>query len=141
MVRRFSLSMVLLGALAPFLLAMGGGGGGPLSDSIPRPKDNFTADLLDRQGVVTRVELFSCAGKTFFPLERGEGTLMVPFAKVRGLAVGAEEGARVAATVDVDGGKPLEGTLPRTLLCTGSTAFGNYQVEIRGLRQIDFAKP
>ncbi len=141
MVRRLTLSVVVLCALAPFLLALGGGGGGPLSDTIPRPKENFSADLLDRQGVVTRVELLSCAGKTFFPLERGEGTLMVPFAKVRRLAVGAEEGARVAATVDVEGGKALEGALPRTLLCTGSTTFGNYQVEIRGLRQIDFAKP
>ena len=128
--------MVLLAA--PLLMAMGGGGGGPLSDTIPRPKDNFRADLTDRQGVVTRVEFLSCDGKTFLPLERGEGTLMVPFSKVSRVVFGEESGARMSATVDAEGGKALEGTLARTLVCTGVTEYGNYQIEARGLKQIAF---
>lgn len=135
MLRRSILTLV---ALVPFLLAMGGGGDGPVSDTIPRPKESYSAELLDKQGVATRVAFLSCGGKTFFPLDRGEGTLMVPFSKVQRLTVGAEEGGRVAATVEVEGGKSLEGTLPRTLLCTGETEFGNYQVEARGLRWIAF---
>lgn len=131
-------SILMLLILVPFLLAMGGGGGGPVSDTIPRPKESFSAELLDKQGVATRVQFLSCGGKTFFPLDRGEGTLMVPFAKVRRLTVGGEDAARVAATVEVEGGKTLEGALPRTLLCTGETEFGNYQVEVRGLRWIAF---
>lgn len=131
-------AILLLVGLVPFLLALGGGGAGPVSDTIPRPKENFSAELLDKQGVAIRVAFLSCGGKTFFPLDRGEGTLMVPFSKVRRLTVGAEEGGRVVATVEVEGGKTLEGTLPSTLLCTGETEFGNYQVEARGLHRIAF---
>lgn len=141
MLRRPSLPVLALTVLAPVLLALGGGGAGPVSDTIPRPQESFSAELLDRQGVTTRVELLSCAGRTFFPLERGEGTLMVPFAKVRRLAVGAEEGPEVAVTLELEGGTTLEGRLARALLCTGSTEFGNYQVELGGLRRIDFSTP
>jgi hypothetical protein len=136
---RFASIVGVLLALAPFLLAMGGGT--PTSDTIPRPPEKYTADLLDRQGIATRVSYASCGGRTFLPLERGEGTLMVPFEKVARIRVGAEKGARVEATVQMQGGKALDGTLPRTLLCTGTTDYGNFQVEVRGLKEITFVKP
>jgi hypothetical protein len=129
-------SLFFLLFFAPCLLAMGGGGAGPLSDTIPRPKDNYGADLVDRQGVSTRVDYLSCNGKTFFPLERGEGTLMVPFSKVLRLEVAEEAGARVKVSIEASGGKALDGSLPRALLCTGSTDYGNYQIELQGLREI-----
>ena len=130
----------LLLVIAPLLLGMGGGGA-PLSDTIPRPKENYAADLLDRQGLVTHLTLFSCNGKTFFPLERGEGMLMVPFAKVSRVKFGEDKGPEVEASIQIEGNKTLEGRLPRTLLCTGATEFGNYQVEARGLREIVLARP
>jgi len=139
--RRFSLAWALLVVAVPLLMAMGGGGGGPVSDTIPRPKENFSADLIDRQGEVTRVEYLSCAGKTFLPLEKGEGTLMVPFAKVTRVTVGAESGSRVQTRVEVAAGKILEGDLSRTLLCTGSTEYGNYQIQIQGLREVVIVSP
>lgn len=133
--------LAVLIVLAPLLMALGGGGAGPVSDTIPRPKDNFRADLTDRQGVVTRVEYLSCGGKTFFPLERGEGTLMVPFGKVRQVTFGEEAGAKVVADFAIDGAHELEGRLTRTLLCTGITEYGNYQIEVQGLSRIAFASP
>ncbi|GAB6064547.1 hypothetical protein [Deferrisoma palaeochoriense] len=120
----------------PLLTAMGGGGAGPVSDTIPRPKENHRAELVDRQGVVTRVELLACNGKTFLPLERGEGTLMVPFAKIRKVTLGEENGSRLAARVEVEGADALEGRLARTLLFTGVTDYGNYRIEARGLAEI-----
>ena len=134
-------SLALLVAVAPLLTAMGGGGGGALSDTIPRPEESFRAELVDRQGVRTQVEHLSCNGKTFLPLERGDGTLMVPFEKARKVSLGAETGSKIGAKVEVDGGKSLEGSLPRALLCTGVTEFGNYQIELRGLREINLARP
>ncbi len=129
----------LLGVLGVLLLlGMGGGGGGPVSDTIPRPKENHRADLVDRQGITTRVELLSCNGKTFLPLERGEGTLMVPFAKIERVTMDGEQGTRVAVRVEVVGGTRLEGFLPRTLLFTGTTDYGNYRIEARGLAEIRF---
>ena len=139
MSHRMMKKSALILAIAPFLLGMGSGG--PVSDSIPRPKESYRADLVDRQGVLTKVDFLSCDGKTFLPLERGEGTLMVPFSKMRKVTVGAEAGSRVRAKIEVDGSKSLEGALPRSLLCTGVTEYGNYQVEIRGLQEISFAQP
>jgi len=140
MPRRCSFRWVWLGLAVPLLMGMGGGGG-PISDTIPRPKDNFSADIVDRQGVSTHVEFLSCAGKTFLPLERGEGTLMVPFAKVSRVAVGSDAGDAVRVTVEVAGGDALEGTLPRSLLCTGATAYGNYQIPVQGVREVVLARP
>lgn len=138
--RPFRIAIVLL-LLAPFLLALGGGGAPPVSDTIPRPKDNFRADLTDRQGVVTGVEYLSCGGKTFFPLQRGEGTLMVPFAKVRQVSFGGNAGDKVAVELTVDGAEPLKGALTRGLVCTGVTDYGNYQIEVQGLERIAFSGP
>ena len=131
---------LLLVALCPALLAMGGAGT-PISDKIPRPKDNYGADLVDRQGYSTHASHLSCNGQTFFPLKRGEGTLLVPFERVVRLRLGAEKGKSVEGTVEVRGAKPLSGLLPRNLLCTGTTDYGNYQVEVRGLKEIVFGKP
>jgi len=139
--RRFSIPRSLLVATVPVLLAMGGTGGGLVSDTIPRPKENFTADLVDQQGVVTRVQFLSCSGKTFLPLKRGEGTLMVPFDKMTRLAVESDAGSRVEARVELEGGKSLEGALSGTLLCTGATEYGNYQIAIQGLREIVIVRP
>ena len=139
MSRRTMKKFALVLAIAPFLLGMGSSG--PVSDSIPRPKEAYRADLVDRQGLLTRVDFLACDGKTFLPLERGEGTLMVPFSKVRKVTVGTEAGSRVKAKIEVEGSKNLEGALPRSLLCTGVTEYGNYQVEIRGLQEISFAQP
>jgi hypothetical protein len=91
--------------------------------------------------VVTRVEFLSCAGKTFLPLEKGEGTLMVPFAKVTRLTFGEESGSVMQVRVEVAGGKALEGALPRTLLCTGATEYGNYQIQVQGLREVSVLRP
>jgi hypothetical protein len=139
--RRLSIGWVILVAAVPVLLAMGSSGSGPISDTIPRPEDNFSADLVDRQGVTTRVEYLSCAGKTFLPLERGEGTLMVPFAKVTRLSVGSDAGTRVTVRVEVEGGRSLEGSLPRTLLCTGATEYGNYEIQFQGLHEVVLVRP
>jgi hypothetical protein len=90
---------------------------------------------------MTKVSLFSCNGKTFLPFDRGEGTLMVSFSKVVRVKLGAEKENVLDATVQVEGGKSLDGRLPRTLLCTGTTEFGNYQIELRGVKEILFSKP
>jgi hypothetical protein len=120
---------------------MGGTGRAPQSDTIPRPKESHRAGLVDRQGVETDLEFFSCDGKTFFPLQRGEGTLMVPFARVRRNTLRAGTESHVSVTIEVDGADSLDGTLPQDLLCTGTTEYGNFRVEIGGLEKISFQRP
>ncbi len=141
MPRRWSCPVLLLAASFPLLLALGGGGAGPVSDTIPRPKDNYVADLLDRGGQKTRVELLTCGGRTFFPLKVGEGTLMVPFSKVEKVSVETGQGGDVQVRIDAGGAAPLEGMIPRSLLCTGSTEYGNFQVDLSGLQEIRIVRP
>lgn len=133
-------ALIVLVIASPLLLAMGGGGTPP-SDSIPKPQERYSAEIVDRQSVTTRMSVFSCAGRTFFPLDRGEGTLMVPFSKVARVKLGAERGEFVDVVLQTEGGKSLDGRLPRTLLCTGATEFGNFQIELKGVKEIAFGKP
>lgn len=135
------MSLLVTLSVAPLLLGMGGGRNGPVNDVIPRPRENVRAELNDRQGVATRVEFFSCGGKTFLPLVQGEGTLMVPFAKIVRLSGGTESGGTVRVSLAVEGGAVLEGDLPRDLLCTGVAEYGNYQIPLGGLGQAVFPRP
>jgi hypothetical protein len=141
MPRRWSRLVLLLAASFPLLLALGGGGAGPVSDTIPRPKDNYVADLLDKGGQKTRVEFLTCGGRTFFPLKVGEGTLMVPFSKVEKVSLEPGQGGDARVRIDAGGAEPLEGMLPRSLLCTGSTEYGNFQVDLSGLQEIRIVRP
>lgn len=130
--------LAVLLATVPLVLGMGGGGAGPVSDTIPRPTENHTATLRDRQGVVTQVSQVACAGKTYLPLRLGEGTLLVPFARVRRVSLGAVGGAGVKATVVAAEGQELTGTLDGMLEVTGETALGNYRVSMAGLSELVF---
>lgn len=142
MPRRPPCLLLLLAALCPLLLALGGGGAGPVSDTIPRPKENYRADLVDRGGQTTRVEFLSCSGRTFLPLKVGEGTLMVPFSKVEKVSVAEGQAGDVGVRIEVEGGgKALEGSLSRSLLCTGATEYGNFQVEMAGIQEIRIVRP
>ncbi len=132
---------VLAAATVPLLLAMGGGGTAPLSDTIPHPEQEVSAELVDRQGVSMQVSTLSCNGKTFLPLSVGEGVLMVPFDRVDRVAFGDGDGKRVPVTVTVSGGRTLEGFLPAGLACTGSTEFGNFRITSGGIREIRVVRP
>ena len=136
MVRGSRLWLVAALVAAPLLLGMGGGGGGPVSDTIPRPEENHTATLRDRQGIVTEVTHLACGGKTYLPLRRGEGTLLVPFGRVQRVALGPDGPAGVAATVYAAEGQELAGTLEASLEVTGETGLGNYRVPVKGLVEI-----
>jgi hypothetical protein len=85
--------------------------------------------------VVTEVSHLACSGKTYLPLGRGEGTLMVPFARVRRVVLGEASAAGVAATVYAEG-MELTGTLSAKLEVTGVTELGNYRVPLQGLSEI-----
>ncbi len=123
---------------APLVLGMGGGGAGPVSDTIPRPEENHAATLRDRQGIVTEVTHLACGGKTYLPLWRGEGTLLVPFAQVQRVTLGTDGPAGVAVTVVAAEGQKLAGTLEASLEVTGETGLGNYRVPVKGLAEITF---
>ena len=119
----------------PLLLGMGGGGG-QVSDSIPRPEKNHTGTMRDHKGVVTEVTHLACNGKTYLPLRRGEGTLMVPFSLVRKVEFTGEGPEGVAVVVQSTEGDVLEGTVSYSIDCTGATSLGNYRIPVTGVAEI-----
>ena len=132
--RRVWLAVALL--MVPLLMGMGGGGGAPISDSIPRPEENHAATLRDRRGILTEVTHLACSGKTYLPLRRGEGTLMVPFALVERVQFDAAGADGVAVTIHSADGEELGGRLALSLEITGVTPLGNYRVPVKGLAEI-----
>jgi hypothetical protein len=141
MVRGVLLRVVLPLVGVSVLLGMGGGGRAPLSDSIPRPQESFSAAIRDGKGVETRLAGLSCGGKVFFPVARGDGILMVPFSKVSRLTTDASSGGEIRVRLALAGLEDLEGTLPGELECTGETDYGNYRIPFRRIAGIEFLTP
>lgn len=114
--------------LIPVIFGMGGNGAD--STSIPKPEELYTAKLMDRNGVETVVEQFSCDGRVFLSVERGGGTLMVPFSKISAVNLGQQAGSKIAAEIKIAGDQELKGEISRSMKCAGSTPFGNFIAEI-----------
>lgn len=126
---------VLLGALAAGALGLGTTGGST-PGKIPMPARNFTAEVTDRQGVVTRATHVSCGGETFVVGKRGDTTLTVGFDKVRRVRFAPPADRFVEATVETASGETLRLRVERGLLCAGQTEYGTVQVEAGDLQQI-----
>lgn len=130
----------LLGTAAAALLGLAslglGGTGGTTPGKVPTPPRNFTAEVTDRQGVVTRTSQVSCGGEIFIVGKRGETTLTVGFDKVRRVRFGTPGERYVEATVETAGGETIRLRVDKTLTCAGVTDFGTVQVEAGDLQTI-----
>lgn len=130
----------LLAAAALGAASLGlGGVGGAKPGKVPIPDRNFTAEVTDRQGVVTRARQVSCGGETFLVGRRGETTLTVGFDRIRRVRFTAPAEKSVEAIVEMTGGgEPLRLRVDRDLVCAGMTDFGTVQVEAGDLQAIAF---
>lgn len=119
-----------------------GGGGGVKPGKVPIPARNFTAEVTDRQGVVTRTSRVSCGGEVFLAGKRGETTLTVGFDRIRRIrfsAPGEKTEKAVEAIVEMAGSsEPLRLRVDRDFVCAGVTDFGTVQVEAGDLQAITF---
>lgn len=125
---------VLLGASSLGL----GGAPGSTPGKVPTPPRNFTAEVTDRQGVVTKTTHVSCGGEIFIVGKRGETTLTVGFDKVRRVRFGTPADRFVEATVETTGGETVRLRVETGLTCAGLTEFGTVQVAAGDLQMIVF---
>jgi hypothetical protein len=128
---------VLVAALGAASLGLGASPGAT-PGKVPVPSRNFTAEVTDRQGVVTRASQVSCGGDVFVVGKRGETTLTVAFDKIRRVRFGTPADKFVEATVETVGGEPIRLRVDRAMVCAGHTDFGTVQVEAGDLQMIVF---
>ncbi len=134
--KRLSIILVVL-LIIPFVMGMGTGSGGPMH-KIPSPDKNYTATIVDSEGVTTKVNQISIDGKTYLAGSRGNTTVTVPFEKIASIQVGKlEEDKKVAVFVTLKAGGTLNMKVEGKVLCYGSADFGNVQIEFKDIKKVD----
>jgi hypothetical protein len=118
---------------------MGELGGGPAPvDKIPTPEKNYSAVLLDRQGVQTTIQSFSFEGKIFLAGKLGSASIAVPFEKIAEIQFQGQEGSETTASVVLRDQKTVQLKMDKRSKFFGKTDFGTYQVEAKDLKTVRF---
>jgi hypothetical protein len=122
-----------------FLVGMGEFGGGPAPiDKIPAPEKNFSAAVLDREGVQTKLQAFSFEGKTFLAGKHGSASVTVPFEKIAEIQFPGPDGKETDVHVILRDQKSVLMKIEKRSKFFGKTDFGTYQVETKDLKSIRF---
>lgn len=133
--KSFVLPAVLF--VIPFIMGMGMDGNN-VKHNIPNPEKNFTATIVDSQGVTTKVTQISFDGKTYLAGQRGNTTVTIPFDKISSVQAGKlEDDKKISTVVTFKTGTTLNMTVDGKLPCYGAADFGNVQVEFRDIRKVD----
>lgn len=132
--------ILLLLALAPGLLAMGGDGGDPGATRIPELEKDFAVLLVDQQGRATELTSFSIDGNGFLLGELGKAQVAIPFEKINRLEFSNTKGNRITCTAFLLDGKQVEVLVKTTIPATGKTGYGNFLIKLRAVTKITFQK-
>jgi hypothetical protein len=107
----------------------------------------WDARVVDSKGVVTDVTAFGFwTGPNVLRVRRGDGTLDVPFRKLRSIEIGdyvADKGAS-AATLTTRTGKSYAVEIERfdaERLMGGETDLGTYRIRLLQIRRVDLWSP
>lgn len=135
MARRIHLAAALLLLMAaPLIMAMGmGDSEGPTR--IPEPQANYQARVTDLEGVSTTLTNFSIDGQVFVMGNLGDGTLAVPFDKVKSLQL-IKQGEVMKAHLTLHQEEPVDLTIKPSFKVTGKTQYGNYRISLGQVKSI-----
>lgn len=139
MMRAFSLSVLML-LFGLFLLGMGSLGGRP-EGTVPQPKENIRARIVDRSGVSTEVEHFSLEGRISLEGKRGQGEMTVLFKKLKGISFARVEGEAVPAELKFKNGGTLTLIVNGSSVFYGSTRYGAFRIRAGDIRKIEILPP
>ncbi|MBI3754024.1 MAG: hypothetical protein HY266_08300 [Deltaproteobacteria bacterium] len=106
---------------------------------IPKPAIDFTATVIDDQGISTKCSLVSWEGQLFFIGTRGKGTVSIPFEKVKKVAfVGESSGNKRDAQVTLRSGEIVAVSFDGESRFYGTTTFGTYKITAKNIKEIIF---
>ena len=120
------------------LMGMGGLGGTAPSNQLPLPEKNFTAKVVDREGIQTPLTQFSQEGKIFLTAKRGNGTITIPFEKISQVQFLRTEANETQAKVTLRGQESIEVKLDSRAKFYGQAEFGTFQIDGKDLKSISF---
>ena len=126
-------------------LLVGGMGGGDenLTGGLPLPEKNFVVDITDRTGMQTESSRLTWEGKVNFRGKYGEATVNVPFAKISHVdfrPANTGSSSYTVATVILNSGQQLDLSLENQSNVYAETPFGELEISVADLRQLDFSE-
>ncbi|MDT8423325.1 MAG: hypothetical protein RQ724_06090 [Desulfuromonadales bacterium] len=128
--------MILLFSVV-VLLGMGGMGGVP-EGTIPEVEENYSAQIVDREGVVTAVENFSIDGNLYLVGMRGQGQVTVPLRDLKKLQFENVDAVNVQVRCVLRDDTSIEINVRRRSVFYGKGDFGVFQIYARHIKQIVF---
>lgn len=142
--RRLIISPQLIFVLAIALLVGGMGGGDEnLTGRLPLPEKNFVVRITDRTGMQTESSRLTWEGKVNFRGKYGEATVNVPFTKISQVdfrPANTGTSAYTVATLILNSGQQLDLSLENQSNVYAETPFGELEISVADLRQLDFSK-
>ena len=126
-------------------LLVGGMGGGDenLTGGLPLPEKNFVVGITDRTGMQTESSRLTWEGKVHFRGKYGEATVNVPFAKISQVdfrPANTGTSSYTVATVILKSGQQLDLSLENQSNVYAETPFGELEISVADLRQLDFSE-
>ena len=121
-----------------FIMGMGDLGGTATVNQIPSPEKNFSAQVVDREGIETSLSQFSQDGKIFVTGKRGSATVAVPFDKISWIQFQDPEKRDVPARLLLKDQSTVEMRLEKRSKFYGQAQFGTFQIEIKDVNSIRF---
>ena len=142
--RRLTIITRLIFTLATALFVGGMGGGDEnLTGRLPLPEKNFVVRITDRTGMQTESSRLTWEGKVSFRGKYGEATVNVPFTKISQVdfrPANTGTSAYTVATLILNSGQQLDLSLENQSNVYAETPFGELEISVADLRQLDFSK-
>lgn len=138
---RHKLLTALLGVVlvVPVVAWATGFGGDAPPSRIPIPARDFSATVEDHGGTVVEVDRASYNGEVFLYGKIGAAQVTIPFEKIKTITFAPHEDKDTrAATATTLDGQVITVLVDDDLLCYGRTSYGNYSIEVKDLRRIQF---
>jgi hypothetical protein len=138
--RRSTLVTLLL--TVPVVAWGTGFGGGDTPSRIPVAAKPYGATIEDLGGVMVEVTNLTFDGEVTLGGRVGEGLVAIPFSKIAEVRIepSSDEDVRIAFVKLLDGSS-VSVRIDHDLPCFGATNYGNYKIEVRGIRRVQFNHP
>lgn len=130
--------MLIVSLLIAGWVVFAGMGKTPESE-IPKPEIDFSATVIDDQGISTKCRLVSWEGQLFFVGFRGKGAVSIPFGKVKkAVFIGESGGGKKDTQITLRNGEVVAVTFDDESRFYGTTTFGTYKITAKNIKEIIF---
>lgn len=124
--------VLLILALAPILLAMGGITEIP-ADKVPTTKRDYSAVYIDHMDIITECKQASIEGNTFIEGKRGEGNLAIDFERIKSIVFQMRNN-ELTALVKLRDGTETVIIVNKEKKAYGRTKFGAFQIRLADIK-------